>query len=181
MYCNSPQTFVAHHPSHRLTSLQMAAVQICMSALIQRQHTAPFCPCTTLPGSNRQVCLCIASLHVARGPTGPGIMPGSGSNLSIIFEAGIQIPAVFGAVGIKLVVSQQIQAELCMQCWASAQPQISPHVLYMSSITNLNSPPQNHVPLIHMSTCPHSYFSLQARILRSYFMNSFGSYFEYCI
>ena len=47
-----------------------------------------------------------------RGPAGPGIVPGSGSDPSVIFEAGIRIPAVFGAVGIKLVVSRRIRAEL---------------------------------------------------------------------
>ena len=48
----------------------------------------------------------------SRGPAGPGIVPGSGSDPSVIFEAGIRIPAVFGAVGIKLVVSRRIRAEL---------------------------------------------------------------------
>ena len=47
-----------------------------------------------------------------RGPAGLGIVPGSGSDPSVIFEAGIRIPAVFGAVGIKLVVSRRIRAEL---------------------------------------------------------------------
>ena len=45
-------------------------------------------------------------------PAGPGIVLGSGSDPSVIFEAGIRIPAVFGAAGIKLVVSRRIRAEL---------------------------------------------------------------------
>ena len=47
-----------------------------------------------------------------RDPAGPGIVPGSGSDPSVTFEAGIRIPAVFGAVGIKLMVSRRIRAEL---------------------------------------------------------------------
>ena len=42
-------------------------------------------------------------------------MLGSGSDPSVIFEAGIWILAVLGAAGIKLVVSRRIQAELRTQ------------------------------------------------------------------
>ena len=44
----------------------------------------------------------------SRAPTGPGIVLGSRSDPSVIFEAGIRIRAVFGAAGIKLVVSRRI-------------------------------------------------------------------------
>jgi hypothetical protein len=49
---------------------------------------------------------------LGRAPAGSGIVLGSGSDPSVIFEAGIRIPAVFGAAGIKLVVSRRIRAEL---------------------------------------------------------------------
>ena len=53
-----------------------------------------------------------ALVDAIRGPAGPGIVPGSGSDPSVIFGAGIRIPAVLGTVRIKLVVSRRIRAEL---------------------------------------------------------------------
>ena len=57
------------------------------------------------------------------GCASPGIMPGSGSDPRMILRLGSCVPAVFGLVGIQLVVSQRIPAEMCnagLKCWVDA-------------------------------------------------------------
>ena len=52
-------------------------------------------------------------MNWARGRASLGIMPGSGSDPGVILRPGSCIPAVFWLVGIQLVVSQRIPAEMC--------------------------------------------------------------------